>query len=345
MTGARVESIAVRVGVDSPQREDHAVAIVSEGDLSLTECLEVTAAATPVAFPNLVRHLDPEWIEEALLTTGTATLRRRRLPADRMIWLVLGMAVLRDMPITEVARQLEVALPATWDVGITTVITTVDHAIPRRAPRRISKENLISGQDNRALLTRWELATVPGMKLDRTLQLLAVLGSVSSAGACGAEPSPGDDDADVLAPDARDPEPWGERCNARPGDDGDTIAFLDFEVRGHGLAALDGAVVRLLTHQWDDPERVFGIAEVTIADGAFAALWPDGYQRFSYQPVIIHVDADGNGRCDPDVELGRHFFSNAWNPVGDEPLAQDVTLFPLEPATAAICAEINRCGS
>lgn len=112
MTGARVESIAARVGVDSPQREDHAVAIVNDGDLSLTECLEVTAAATPVAFPNLVRHLDPEWIEEALLTTGTATLRRRRLPADRMIWLVLGMAVLRDMPITEVARQLEVALPA-----------------------------------------------------------------------------------------------------------------------------------------------------------------------------------------------------------------------------------------
>lgn len=97
--------------MDRARPEDHAAAIVNDGDLSLTECLEVTAAATPVAFPNLVRHLDPVWVEEALLNTGTATLRRRRLPADRVVWLVLGMAVLRDMPITEVARQLELALP------------------------------------------------------------------------------------------------------------------------------------------------------------------------------------------------------------------------------------------
>lgn len=80
-------------------------------ELSLSEALEVTAAATPETFTNLVRHLDPTWIEEALLNTGTATLRRRRLPADRVVWLVLGMAVLRDMPIVEVARQLELALP------------------------------------------------------------------------------------------------------------------------------------------------------------------------------------------------------------------------------------------
>lgn len=101
----------MHAGVDSPHPEDHAAAILNAGDLSLTECLEVTAAATPVAFPNLLRHLDPMWIEEALLSTGTATLRRRRLPADRTVWLVLGMAVLRDMPITEVALQLEIALP------------------------------------------------------------------------------------------------------------------------------------------------------------------------------------------------------------------------------------------
>jgi hypothetical protein len=80
-------------------------------DLRLTEALEITAAATPEAFPNLVRHLEPTWVEEALLNTGTATVRRRRLPAERVVWLVLGMAVLRDMPISEVARQLELALP------------------------------------------------------------------------------------------------------------------------------------------------------------------------------------------------------------------------------------------
>lgn len=91
--------------------EDHAASIVSDFDESLTEALEFTSAFTPEAFPGLTAHLDPAWIEEALLATGTATIRRRRLPADRTVWLMLGMAVLRDLPITEVARQLEVALP------------------------------------------------------------------------------------------------------------------------------------------------------------------------------------------------------------------------------------------
>ena len=79
---------------------------------SFTEALQFTAQATPQAFPNLTKHLDPVWVEEALLSTGTATLRRRRMPAEQTIWLVLGMAVMRDLPISAVARQLEIALPA-----------------------------------------------------------------------------------------------------------------------------------------------------------------------------------------------------------------------------------------
>jgi Insertion element 4 transposase N-terminal/Transposase DDE domain len=79
---------------------------------TFTEALEFTAAFTAEAFPNLVRHLDPAMIEEALLNTGTATLRQRRLPADRTMWLMLGMALMRDLPLTEVARRLELALPA-----------------------------------------------------------------------------------------------------------------------------------------------------------------------------------------------------------------------------------------
>jgi hypothetical protein len=84
---------------------------VNDIDETFTEALEFTAAFTPEAFPRLIQHFDPIWIEEALHTTGAATIRRRRLPAERTVWLMLGMALLRDLPITEVARQLEVALP------------------------------------------------------------------------------------------------------------------------------------------------------------------------------------------------------------------------------------------
>jgi hypothetical protein len=92
--------------------EDHAPPIVTPVQETFTEALEFTSAFTLASLPNLIKHLDPTWIEEALLTTGTATIRRRRLPADRTVWLMLGMALMRDLPITEVARQLEVALPA-----------------------------------------------------------------------------------------------------------------------------------------------------------------------------------------------------------------------------------------
>jgi hypothetical protein len=79
---------------------------------TFSEALEFTSEFTQRAFPRLVEHLDHAWVEEALLSTGTATIRRRRLPAEQTVWLVLGMALMRDLPITAVARQLDIALPA-----------------------------------------------------------------------------------------------------------------------------------------------------------------------------------------------------------------------------------------
>lgn len=60
---------------------------------------------------GLRRHVDPVWIEEALLFAGTATLRRRRLPAEQVLWLVIGMSLLRRVPIERVVDELELALP------------------------------------------------------------------------------------------------------------------------------------------------------------------------------------------------------------------------------------------
>lgn len=78
----------------------------------LTEALHCTAAFTPERFSKLVSQFDPEWITEALVATEAATLRRRRLPMEQVTLLVIGMALMRDRPISEVARVLEVALPA-----------------------------------------------------------------------------------------------------------------------------------------------------------------------------------------------------------------------------------------
>lgn len=78
---------------------------------TFTEALEFTSDYTARAWPNIIKHFDPILIEEALAATGTATIRKRRLPAERTVWLMLGMSVMRDLPIAAVARQLDIALP------------------------------------------------------------------------------------------------------------------------------------------------------------------------------------------------------------------------------------------
>lgn len=100
---------------------------------TFTEALEFTSEFTPRAFPNLIKHLEPSWVEEALISTGTATIRRRRIPAEQTVWLVLGMAVMRDMPITAVARQLDIALPAS-DGSRTVASSALTQARTRLGP-------------------------------------------------------------------------------------------------------------------------------------------------------------------------------------------------------------------
>ena len=80
----------------------------------LSKELVVAAFALPDsldALEALKAHLRPEWLEEALCYTGDASIRRRRLPAEQVIWLVIGMALYRGESIEEVVERLDIALP------------------------------------------------------------------------------------------------------------------------------------------------------------------------------------------------------------------------------------------
>lgn len=85
---------------------------MSELDVCFSEALAYTASVTSGEYTRFRQHLDAAWIEEALATTETATLRRRRLPAEQVVWLVIGMALVRDRSIKDVVRQLDLAMPA-----------------------------------------------------------------------------------------------------------------------------------------------------------------------------------------------------------------------------------------
>ena len=73
----------------------------------------VLGSADEGAFDRLRKSLNPQWVEQALEATGTATVRRRRLPAEQVIWLVLGMALYRQLPIDELVERLDLVLPGT----------------------------------------------------------------------------------------------------------------------------------------------------------------------------------------------------------------------------------------
>lgn len=68
--------------------------------------------------PKFVASLDPEWIDEALEATGTATIRRRRLPAEQVVWLVIGMCLFRDLSMRELVATLDLALPGSRGIRV-----------------------------------------------------------------------------------------------------------------------------------------------------------------------------------------------------------------------------------
>jgi hypothetical protein len=69
----------------------------------------VAAYGVPDALDRLKEHLDPLWIEEALTWSGATSIRRRRLPADQVVWLVIGMALYRNEPIEYIVAMLGLA--------------------------------------------------------------------------------------------------------------------------------------------------------------------------------------------------------------------------------------------
>ncbi|MDN7184766.1 IS4 family transposase [Caballeronia sp. SEWSISQ10-4 2] len=67
---------------------------------------------SPVDLNRLGEHLPYEWIEHAVRASGVASIRRRRLPAQQVVWLVIALALYRHQSISEVVDELDLALPA-----------------------------------------------------------------------------------------------------------------------------------------------------------------------------------------------------------------------------------------
>lgn len=72
---------------------------------------DVANFAMPESLDGLKEHINPEWIEDALCWSGTTSIRRRRLPAEQVVWLVIGMGLYRREPIERIVDMLGLAAP------------------------------------------------------------------------------------------------------------------------------------------------------------------------------------------------------------------------------------------
>ena len=97
--------------------------------MGFTQAFHAAATfASPPTLDDFRKQIDPDWVTEALAATGTATVRRRRLPAEQVIWVVLGMGMFRDRTIEDVVSKLDLALPSS---GSTVARSSVSQARDR----------------------------------------------------------------------------------------------------------------------------------------------------------------------------------------------------------------------
>lgn len=90
----------------------------------LQHLVEVGVADGLKAFAS---DLDAQWVASALERHGPTKVRRRKLPGESVVWLVIGMALFRDHSIADVVRRLDLVLPDSD--GYKTSV--VDGALPK----------------------------------------------------------------------------------------------------------------------------------------------------------------------------------------------------------------------
>lgn len=67
--------------------------------------------STHDSLDSLGSLLDPALVEQALEKAGVATVRKRRLPLEMMLWCVIGMAFFRRMSAWDVVSRMNIMLP------------------------------------------------------------------------------------------------------------------------------------------------------------------------------------------------------------------------------------------
>ena len=97
---------------------------MSTTERSFEETLDALVEAEPQGIGRFAESLDPAWFTEALQTTQKASIRRRKLPAEQAMWLVLGMGLFADRSFEDVLDHLSLVVSGTRSLSPSAVPQT-----------------------------------------------------------------------------------------------------------------------------------------------------------------------------------------------------------------------------
>lgn len=77
--------------------------------MELSQVLGIINLTAPDDVQTLADLLSPDLIQQAFSLTDTVTLRKRKLPLESMVWLVIGMAIFNNKPLSHIVNLMDIA--------------------------------------------------------------------------------------------------------------------------------------------------------------------------------------------------------------------------------------------
>jgi hypothetical protein len=76
--------------------------------MQVSQALDVISKVAPKNIQTLAELLPLDLVEQALKQTDTVTFRKRKLTLESMVWLVIGMAIYNDKPLSQIVNMLDI---------------------------------------------------------------------------------------------------------------------------------------------------------------------------------------------------------------------------------------------
>lgn len=76
--------------------------------MHLSQALGIINITSPEQVQTLADLLPPDLIQQAFSLTDTVTLRKRKLPLESMVWLVVGMAIYNNRPLSQIVNLMDI---------------------------------------------------------------------------------------------------------------------------------------------------------------------------------------------------------------------------------------------